>query len=57
MRAALEEELGDLSPSSTFVKPKGKAVGTPGPAAAAPVPKATPTVPSAKKEDIDFDDF
>jgi O-acetyl-ADP-ribose deacetylase (regulator of RNase III) len=59
MRAALEEELGDLGPSSTFVKPKGKAGGVPGTAAAglAPVSKATPTVPSAKKEDIDFDDF
>jgi O-acetyl-ADP-ribose deacetylase (regulator of RNase III) len=59
MRAALEEELGDLGPSSTFVKPKGKAGGTPGPAAAgpSPPPKPAPTVPSDKKEDIDFDDF
>ncbi len=61
MRAALEEELGDLGPSSTFVKTKVTIVGAAVPSAAGPVPtpapKAAPTVPSVKKEDIDFDDF
>jgi O-acetyl-ADP-ribose deacetylase (regulator of RNase III) len=62
MRAALQEELGDLGPSSSSGKPKGKVVGVPGPAApatGAPAPGQAPTpgAPSTKKEDIDFDDF
>jgi O-acetyl-ADP-ribose deacetylase (regulator of RNase III) len=60
MRAALEEELGDLGPASTAGNAKANAKaqagggGTPKPAPPAPVPPATP---SAKKEDVDFDDF
>ena len=62
MRAALQEELGDLGPSSSSGKPKGKVVGVPGPAApptGAPAPGQAPTpgAPSTKKADIDFDDF
>jgi O-acetyl-ADP-ribose deacetylase (regulator of RNase III) len=58
MRAALEEELGDLGPTSSSGKPKGKAGGAPKPAAPAPGPgPGQPSVPSAKHEDIDFDDF
>jgi O-acetyl-ADP-ribose deacetylase (regulator of RNase III) len=58
MRAALEEELGDLGPASSMgkAKAKPKPAGTPGPAPAAPVPPS-PQTPSAKKEDVDFDDF
>ncbi len=54
MRAALQEELGDLGPSSSFGKPKGKAksAGT----AAAPA-NGPASAPSTKDEDIDFDDF
>jgi O-acetyl-ADP-ribose deacetylase (regulator of RNase III) len=59
MRAALEEELGDLGPTSTIGKPKAKAGATPKASAAAstPVPPAPPVTPSVKKEDVDFDDF
>ncbi len=56
MRAALEEELGDLGPSSTPGKPKGKVVVAPS-ASAGPAPKTSPPVPSTKHEDVDFDDF
>jgi O-acetyl-ADP-ribose deacetylase (regulator of RNase III) len=51
MRAALEEELGDLGPSSSLGKPKPKAGGAPKPA---PSP---PPAPPVKKVDVDFDDF
>jgi O-acetyl-ADP-ribose deacetylase (regulator of RNase III) len=58
MRAALEEELGDLGPTASAGKPKAKVAGTPKPAASgpaqAPAPAATPPV---KQEDVDFDDF
>jgi O-acetyl-ADP-ribose deacetylase (regulator of RNase III) len=59
MRTALEEELGDLGPASSAGKAKIKAAGTPKPAPAAPVSPSppTPATPSAKKEDVDFDDF
>jgi O-acetyl-ADP-ribose deacetylase (regulator of RNase III) len=59
MRAALEEELGDLGPTSTIGKPKPKAGATPKASAAAstPLPPAPPATPSVKKEDVDFDDF
>jgi O-acetyl-ADP-ribose deacetylase (regulator of RNase III) len=52
MRAALQEELGDLGPTSSFGKPKGKAksAGT----TAAP---ASGPAPAVKHEDVDFDDF
>jgi O-acetyl-ADP-ribose deacetylase (regulator of RNase III) len=56
MRAALEEELGDLGPTSSFgkSKAKSKAVGAP----AAPIPTPPPPAPPpAKKADVDFDDF
>jgi O-acetyl-ADP-ribose deacetylase (regulator of RNase III) len=59
MRAALEEELGDLGPTSSFAKAKVKAPVTPKPASPGPVsgPPPTPATPSAKKVDVDFDDF
>jgi O-acetyl-ADP-ribose deacetylase (regulator of RNase III) len=55
MRAALEEELGDLGSPSSFGKPKTKAVGAPKPVP--PAPPSAPPKPSAKKADVDFDDF
>jgi len=64
MRAALQEELGDLGPTSSSGKPKGKAGGVPGPAApgagaAGQGQGLAPTTaaPSTKKADVDFDDF
>ncbi len=62
MRVALQEELGDLGPTSSSGKPKGKAGGAAGPATSGPSPAshgqtATPASASAKKADIDFDDF
>jgi O-acetyl-ADP-ribose deacetylase (regulator of RNase III) len=55
MRTALEAELGDLSVSSSFGKAKAKTVGTP--KSIPPAPPPTPAMPSAKKTDVDFDDF
>ena len=52
MRAALEEELGDLGPTASSGKPKAK---PPLRAAPSPAPPPRPT-PSAKDADIDFDD-
>src|SRR5262249_34734125 len=62
MRAALQEELGDLGPTTTSGKPKGKAGGVPGPAApgagaAGQGQAPTTAAPSTKKADVDFDDF
>jgi O-acetyl-ADP-ribose deacetylase (regulator of RNase III) len=59
MRAALEQELGDLGPTSPVGKAKGKAGGTPSPAGAVQgqAQPPTPAAPSTKQEDIDFDDF
>jgi O-acetyl-ADP-ribose deacetylase (regulator of RNase III) len=56
MRVALQEELGDLGPSSSHGQPKVKAGGkaaTAGPTK--PAPAQGP--PAAKKADVDFDDF
>src|SRR4051794_19202828 len=55
MRAALEEELGDLGPTSAIGKPKPKAGATPTASASAstPLPPAPPATPSVKKEDVD----
>jgi O-acetyl-ADP-ribose deacetylase (regulator of RNase III) len=56
MQAALEEQLGDLSPST----PKPKPQPQPLPKPAQPLPKPAvpppPPTPSVKKADIDFDD-
>jgi O-acetyl-ADP-ribose deacetylase (regulator of RNase III) len=59
MRVALEDELGNLGPSSSAgpTKAQPKAGGPPGPAAPAPVGPTTPTQPAVKPEDVDFDDF
>jgi O-acetyl-ADP-ribose deacetylase (regulator of RNase III) len=61
MRAALEEELGDLGPTPLSGKTKPPAVAAPKGKGAAPKPAAaqpsTPAPPSAKPADIDFDDF
>jgi O-acetyl-ADP-ribose deacetylase (regulator of RNase III) len=61
MRAALEEELGDLGPTPGSGKKKPPAVASPkgaAPKPAAPQPQpSTPAPPSAKPADIDFDDF
>jgi O-acetyl-ADP-ribose deacetylase (regulator of RNase III) len=54
MRAALEEELGDLGPTSPIGK-KSKPVAVP--KAVAPTPGATKPAPSTKQADVDFDDF
>lgn len=60
MRAALEEELGDLGPAGAVAKPKAKAKAGAGeasqPAAPSPAPPKAVT-PSSKGEDVDFDDF
>jgi O-acetyl-ADP-ribose deacetylase (regulator of RNase III) len=57
LRAALEEELGDLGPTSTVGKGAAKVkVKAPGVAAPKPLPDL-PVTPSAKKQDVDFDDF
>jgi O-acetyl-ADP-ribose deacetylase (regulator of RNase III) len=54
MRVALEEQLGDLGPTSAAGKPKPAAAAkSKKPAAGAPAP---PETPSVKKQDIDFDD-
>jgi O-acetyl-ADP-ribose deacetylase (regulator of RNase III) len=58
MRAALEEELGDLGPTSASGKKKAPAA----PASKAPAPTpapqpSSPAAPSAKQADVDFDDF
>jgi O-acetyl-ADP-ribose deacetylase (regulator of RNase III) len=55
MRAALEEELGDLGTTSSLGKPKTKTVVAPKPVP--PAPPSAPPTPSAKKTDVDFDDF
>ncbi len=55
MRAALEEELGDLGSPSSFEKPKTKTVGAPKPVP--PAPPSAPPTPSVKKAEVDFDDF
>jgi O-acetyl-ADP-ribose deacetylase (regulator of RNase III) len=55
MRAALEEELGDLGPTSSIGKKKVQATV---PSPTAPIPTAPhPAPPSAKPVDVDFDDF
>ncbi len=60
MRAALEEELGDLGPTSAIAKPKAKAKAgageAPQPAEPSPAPPKAVT-PSSKSADVDFDDF
>ena len=59
MRAALEEELGDLGPTSTAGKPKAQGRQgrrPPAPRRARRRRRRRPT-PSAKSEDVDFDDF
>jgi hypothetical protein len=59
MRAALQEELGDLGPTSSLGKPKSKAGPSPAPPGAGTIPgqAATPAAPPTKKVDVDFDDF
>jgi O-acetyl-ADP-ribose deacetylase (regulator of RNase III) len=57
MRAALEEELGDLDPSGSFGKSKAKAKAAAVPKPAPPVAAPPPPSASAKKADVDFDDF
>ena len=58
MRAALEEELGDLGPTSSFGKPKPKGKGGGSPiAGTAGGPSPAPAAPATKKVDDDFDDF
>jgi O-acetyl-ADP-ribose deacetylase (regulator of RNase III) len=53
LRAALEEQLGDLGPMSGGGKPSKKPAGPgPHPGPASP----PPATPSAKKQDVDFDD-
>jgi O-acetyl-ADP-ribose deacetylase (regulator of RNase III) len=58
MRTALQEELGDLGPSSPFAKKSKPAAA---PKAVAPTPSAaqpaSPAAPSTKQADVDFDDF
>jgi O-acetyl-ADP-ribose deacetylase (regulator of RNase III) len=61
MRVALQDELGDLGPTSSLGKPKMKAGGTaatatPTSATPAPTPGQKPA-PATKKADVDFDDF
>jgi O-acetyl-ADP-ribose deacetylase (regulator of RNase III) len=56
MRAALEQELGDLGPTSTLGKKKKSVPVQP----TAPSPTASQpssTAPSSKSVDVDFDDF
>ena len=57
LRAALEEQLGDLDPSTSKPKPKPASAPSAAPPAGLPPPSApaAPT-PSVKKADIDFDD-
>jgi O-acetyl-ADP-ribose deacetylase (regulator of RNase III) len=62
MRAALQEELGDLGPSAPVGKPKGKAGGVsattaPATPAQGPGQAPAPSAPPSKKADVDFDDF
>jgi O-acetyl-ADP-ribose deacetylase (regulator of RNase III) len=59
MRTALQEELGDLGPTSPFGKSKAKVGGSPAPAAPGTNQgkAATPAAPATKDADIDFDDF
>jgi hypothetical protein len=52
LRAALEEQLGDLGPMSGGKTPKKPAGPGPHPGSASP----PPATPSAKKQDVDFDD-
>jgi hypothetical protein len=54
MREALEEQLGDLGPTSTVPKPKKKPA--PAPSAAPPPSAPAPQTPSIKQADVDFDD-
>ncbi|MBI1916920.1 MAG: macro domain-containing protein [Planctomycetes bacterium] len=58
MRAALEEQLGDLGPTSSVPKPKKKpaASAPPQPFGAPPPSTPAPQTPSVKQADVDFDD-
>lgn len=56
MRVALEEELGDLGPTSAIGKKKAATVAAP--KAVAPTAETPqPAAPPAKQTDVDFDDF
>jgi O-acetyl-ADP-ribose deacetylase (regulator of RNase III) len=61
MRLALQEELGDLGPTASSGKSKVKVGGQAATAATAPAKPAPaqgqPPAPTAKKADVDFDDF
>lgn len=58
MRAALEAELGDLGPTSATGKKKAASVApTSSVPASGPPQPSSPVAPSAKKADVDFDDF
>ncbi|HKB37041.1 MAG TPA: macro domain-containing protein [Gemmataceae bacterium] len=58
MRTALEDQLGDLGPTSTVPKPKKKPApgNQPQPLAPPPATPPAPQTPSVKKSDVDFDD-
>jgi hypothetical protein len=59
LRAALEEQFGDLGPMTARTRPK-KSAPAPSPIPAPPPPPSVvpppPPTPSVKQSDIDFDD-
>jgi O-acetyl-ADP-ribose deacetylase (regulator of RNase III) len=57
MRTALEDQLGDLGPTSTVPKPKKKPAASAPPLSSGPPPSPpAPQTPSVKQADVDFDD-
>jgi O-acetyl-ADP-ribose deacetylase (regulator of RNase III) len=59
LRAALEEQLGDLGSMSSRLRSKRAGVPPPTPARQGPVPPPVvppPSTPSVKQSDVDFDD-
>jgi O-acetyl-ADP-ribose deacetylase (regulator of RNase III) len=58
LRAALEEQLGDLGPMTSKMKSRKSATAGPptAPRPAPPPAAPAPPTPSVKKQDIDFDD-